>query len=50
MPKNKSRQKNKYDATKSAGESSRAKLVLFIFGIGPIILITFFLAANGFFS
>ena len=44
-------QPNKYKKSQEPGQTKNsAKLVLFIFGIGPIIGITIFLYSKGFFN
>ena len=52
--KNKKSKKNKTKSNKKIQELSQtknsAKLVLFIFGIGPILGITIFLFSKGFFN
>ena len=52
--KKKNQKKSQKTATKKTNElgqtKNSAKLILFIFGIGPIIGITIFLCINGFFN
>ncbi len=54
MPSKKSKKKvisKKLDATVEKETSPRtAKLVLFVFGLGPLVLMGLFLFSNGFFS
>ena len=50
--KSKKRKPNPYIATKKESDENKntAKIVLFVFGIGPIIGIVIFLASKGFFN
>ena len=49
--KSKTIQANSYKKNKELGQTKNsAKLILFIFGIGPIIGITIFLFSKGFFN
>ena len=42
---------NKIEANEESKTSSRsAKVVLFVFGVGPLILMCLFLFSNGFFN
>ena len=48
----KSKTKNQSSKNSSSEETSpaRAKAVLFVFGVGPLLIMIIFLAANGFFD
>ena len=49
--KSKKNQTSSYKKNEELGQTKNsAKLVLFVFGIGPIIGITIFLYSNGFFN
>jgi len=54
MPQKKSKKKlnsNNIDSNKDNETTSRtAKIVLFVFGVGPLILMCLFLFSNGFFN
>tara|TARA_B100000214_G_scaffold356570_1_gene315293 strand:- start:616 stop:786 length:171 start_codon:yes stop_codon:yes gene_type:complete len=54
MPKQKSRKKSTpkiINANEDTNTSPRtAKIVLFVFGVGPLILMCLFLTSNGFFN
>jgi len=53
MPKKKSTvpaKPKKIANDKKEPNSRTAKLVLFIFGIGPLLLMSYFLSVNGFFN
>ncbi len=50
MPKQKRDSKDKSESVDNEINSINAKLVLFIFGIGPIIILFLILYLNGFFS
>ena len=54
MPSKKSKKKITSKIIDSTGEKQTnprtAKLVLFVFGVGPLLLMCFFLFSNGFFN
>tara|TARA_B100000965_G_C18997138_1_gene500813 strand:- start:7 stop:180 length:174 start_codon:yes stop_codon:yes gene_type:complete len=54
MPSRKSKKKLTSKITEANGEKNTtprtAKIVLFVFGIGPLILMCLFLFSNGFFN
>tara|TARA_B100000965_G_C19328552_1_gene641961 strand:+ start:496 stop:666 length:171 start_codon:yes stop_codon:yes gene_type:complete len=54
MPGKKSKKKSIYKTTEETREPSTtprtAKTVLFVFGVGPLILMCLFLFSNGFFN
>tara|TARA_Y100001968_G_C19341090_1_gene709531 strand:- start:652 stop:822 length:171 start_codon:yes stop_codon:yes gene_type:complete len=53
MPKSKAQNKAKSSNDKTTVQktsSKTAKIVLFVFGIGPLILMCLFLFSNGFFT
>tara|TARA_Y100001968_G_scaffold64672_1_gene55419 strand:+ start:1735 stop:1905 length:171 start_codon:yes stop_codon:yes gene_type:complete len=54
MPRKKSKKKLTSKITQSNDEQNTsprtAKIVLFVFGVGPLILMCLFLSSNGFFS
>ena len=53
MPSKKSRKNVNYKISKSIEEKTTprtAKIVLFVFGVGPLILMCLFLFSNGFFN
>ena len=54
MPSKKSKKKVTSTITDQSGENKTtprtAKIVLFVFGVGPLILMCLFLFSNGFFS
>ena len=54
MPRKKAKKQVKYNTTDSTGKEKTtprtAKLVLFVFGVGPLLLMCLFLFSNGFFS
>ncbi len=54
MSSKKSKRKSNNKIIESTGESSStprtAKIVLFVFGVGPLLLMCLFLFSNGFFN
>jgi len=50
MAKRRFKKQKHQKSSESEVNSSNAKLVLFIFGLGPITLLWFLLASKGFFS
>ncbi len=54
MPGKKSKRKSNNKIIESTGESNTtprtAKTVLFVFGVGPLLLMCLFLFSNGFFN
>tara|TARA_Y100001968_G_C19210198_1_gene644347 strand:+ start:514 stop:684 length:171 start_codon:yes stop_codon:yes gene_type:complete len=54
MPRQKSKKKSTSKIIQSDGEKKTtprtAKIVLFVFGVGPLILMGLFLSSNGFFN
>ena len=54
MPSKKSKKKVKIRTIDTTGEKAAtprtAKIVLFVFGVGPLLLMCLFLFSNGFFS
>ena len=54
MPRQKSKKKSTSKIIQSDGETKTtprtAKIVLFVFGVGPLILMGLFLGVNGFFN
>ena len=54
MPNKKSKKKSFYKKIESNEENETtprtAKIVLFVFGVGPLILMCLFLSSNGFFN
>ena len=54
MPRKKSKKKITSQITDSNGENNtkprNAKIVLFVFGVGPLLLMCLFLFSNGFFN
>jgi len=54
MPRKKSKKKSTSKINQSDGETRTtprtAKIVLFVFGVGPLILMGLFLGSNGFFT
>jgi len=54
MPSKKSKKKSNTKIEESTGDKNTtprtAKIVLFVFGLGPLLLMCFFLFSNGFFN
>lgn len=46
----KSQKKKNQPRSSEEPSPTRAKIVLFVFGIGPLLLMVWFLTSNGFFS